>query len=105
MINPVLGCYLPVLPVSIKETVVPENDLLIFPNPAQNFVTVEAKGTILENAEVTILSSIGQTVYSAPYTSHETIDVSSLSNGLYFVQLTNNSASAPVITKKLIIAR
>ncbi len=104
MINPVLGCYLPVLPVNIKEGLLPENELLIFPNPAQNFLTLEAKGTILENARVTILSSIGQIVYSAPYTDHKAMDLSALPSGVYFVQLTNGSAS-PVITKKLIIAR
>lgn len=104
MINPLMGCLLAPLPTNIVEPKELENSLNVFPNPAQNSVNIEVKGTIAENANLVILSSIGQIVYSASYTAHEPIDVSALSNGVYVIQLTNGPA-APVITKKLIIAR
>ncbi len=104
MINPLMGCLLPPLPTNITEPKELENSLLVFPNPAQNSINVEVKGPIAENAGIVILSSIGQTVYSAPYTPQGPIDVSALSNGVYVIQLMNGPATAPV-TKKLIIAR
>lgn len=104
MINPLMGCLLPPLPTNIAEPKELENSLHIFPNPAQNSINVEVKGPITENAGIVILSSIGQTVYSAPYTSQGSIDVSALSNGVYVIQLMNGPATAPV-SKKLIIAR
>ncbi len=105
MINPLMGCLLAPLPTNITEPKVLENSLLVFPNPAQNNINIEVKGPIAENAGIVILSSIGQTVYSAPYTAQGPVDVSALSNGVYVIQLMNGPAASPVITKKLIIAR
>jgi len=105
MINPLMGCLLPPLPTNITEPKELENSLLVFPNPAQDRINIEAKGSIATEASIIILSSIGQTVYSAPYRAQESIDVSALSNGVYFIQLMNVETSAPVTTKKLIIAR
>lgn len=105
MINPLMGCLLAPLPTNIAEPKELDNSLNVFPNPAQNSVNIDVKGSITANASIVILSSIGQTVYSAPYKAQEPVDVSALSNGVYFIQLINGEAPAPVTTKKLIIAR
>ena len=104
MINPVLGCYYPAAPVGLPEHEQPRsNSFSIYPNPAQNTITIERKGIPIEQVSVSIVSSIGQTVYSTSYSSGETIDVSTLPNGIYFVYLSGGElATSP---QKLIIAR
>lgn len=106
MINPLLGCALDPLPVGIDNHETLTGPISIFPNPAQNSIQIETNGITIENATVNIISSIGQTVYSIAYNSHDAIDISNLPNGIYFVQLNSNDLSTqPVVIKKLIISR
>lgn len=103
MINPVLGCLEELMPVGIKANEEQHADLTIFPNPAQNTIVIESNGTRIENATVTILSSLGQTVYSTVYNSKESIDISGLPNGIYFILMNGSHLSAT--PKKLVISR
>ncbi len=101
MINPVMGCTYPA-PVGIKENV--KKDIMnIYPNPAQNKITISYPGNQLENTTVEIVSSLGQIVYSSNIISNEQIDISNISNGLYFIHLKGNNLN--VSPKKLIISR
>ncbi len=62
----------------------------IFPNPAVNTIYITFK-TLLHEAELEIYSSIGEKVYAATIASpSKTIDVSSLSNGIYIVKVSAN---------------
>jgi len=103
MINPVLGCTVPPTPVGIVSHQDKQNAMVLYPNPAQNTITIDAKDIDTENATVTILSAIGQAVYTDAFKSQQSIDISSLPNGIYFVYL--NSSSLNVTPKKLIISR
>lgn len=108
MINPVMGCTYPE-PVGINET--QKADLIkIFPNPAQDKITISYPGNQLENLTIEILSALGQVVYSSSIVSNEQIDISNIANGLYFIHLKGNNLNLPsgqagVSPKKLIISR
>lgn len=57
----------------------------IYPNPASTILNVEADG--YDNLQ--IVNAFGQVVYTADVTGHLKIDVSGLSNGVYFIRLNN----------------
>ena len=101
MINPVMGCTYPAY-VGIKEFE-SKNNFQIFPNPAQNTISVNHVGNQLETSTLQILTSLGQLVFTKSITSNETIDISSLSNGLYFIHLKNSNLN--VSSQKLIISK
>ncbi|MBI3518597.1 MAG: T9SS type A sorting domain-containing protein [Bacteroidetes bacterium] len=102
MINPVLGCTDPPVPVGLAKY--EKSSLIrIFPNPAQNTISITYPGNQVENTTLEILTSLGQVVYSKSIVSNETIDVSDLSNGLYFIHLKGSNLN--VSSQKLIISR
>jgi hypothetical protein len=104
MINPLLGCALDPLPVGVKKhSGEGSSSFNLYPNPAQDNFKIETNGVIPENATINILSSIGQTVQSTTYNSNESIDISSLPNGIYFIYLSSSELNAT--PKKLIISR
>lgn len=66
------------------------NAIAIYPNPASTLLNVEAEG--YDNLQ--IVNLVGQVVYSANVNGHTQINVSDLSNGVYFVRLTNANGTA-----------
>lgn len=101
MINPVMGCTYPLF-VGIKE-LEQNNKLTIFPNPAQNSVSISYPGNQLVIGAVEIFTSLGQLVYTKKITSNESLDISDLPNGLYFIHLKGSDLN--VSSQKLIISR
>jgi Secretion system C-terminal sorting domain len=79
------------------------NDLVVYPNPAQNFayVRVPALGT-LELVSVTG-QRLQQVVVSQTQTE-SVIDTEDLAAGLYFVRFVNGSSGTQT-TRKLVISR
>lgn len=108
MINPVMGCTYS-QPVSINEN--QKEDLIkIYPNPAQNTISVSYPGNQLAETRIEILSALGQVVYTSTIISNEQIDISNIANGLYFIHIKGNNLNLPagqagVSPKKLIISR
>ncbi len=102
MINPVMGCVDPPVIIGVSE-LTKNNVIKIFPNPAQDAITVNFPGNQLETTELEITTALGQTVFTKTITSNEQIDISNLSNGLYFIHLKGNSLN--VSSQKLIISR
>lgn len=89
--------------VSIKEAL-QKNSFSIFPNPANNMVSITTKET-LNNATIKITDVAGKTVLLINHTTPSsgfTIPVSGLSNGIYFVQLSGNNKSS---AQKLVIKK
>jgi hypothetical protein len=104
MINPMLGCYYPVTPVGMPDYQNRVTDRVsVYPNPAQNSIRIGTNGMVVENGKLSILSSVGQTVYSSSFHSSDEIDISSLPNGIYFVHLSCEELNTT--PQKLIIAR
>jgi len=108
MINPVMGCTYPDH-VGVNEN--EKTDLIkIFPNPAQNSLSISYPGNQLENVRVEIVSALGQVVFTTSMISNEPIDISNIANGLYFIHLKGNNLNLPsgqagISPKKLIISR
>jgi len=73
--------------VSIEELEgIKPTGIKVFPNPAYDFVTISNAGLTFS---VNIYNTIGQSVLS---TRNQTqIDISSLQNGLYFIEVLNDS--------------
>ncbi|MBL7937505.1 MAG: T9SS type A sorting domain-containing protein [Bacteroidia bacterium] len=101
MINPVMGCTSSVT-VSIAEHE-KNSKFKIFPNPAQNNVTISFAGNQIENVIAEFYNSLGEMVKSSSIMSNDNIDISNLSNGLYFIHLKGNNLN--VSSQKLIICR
>ena len=73
-----------------------DNELKVFPNPSSTHITIQ-KPEALEINSIAIYNAIGQLLYSSEWT--QTIDVSSFSNGLLFIQFQTNSS---IINKSLL---
>ncbi|PZD77733.1 T9SS type A sorting domain-containing protein [Mesonia sp. K7] len=72
-------------------------EFVMYPNPVQGILTIEMNES--PNAQVTIFDILGKQVISQSL-ENKTIDVSSLTNGMYIVKVENNHTTA---TKKLIV--
>lgn len=101
MINPEMGCAYP------KTIGIMENQLSygfnIFPNPAQNTVSIHLTDPSFKKSQLEILTALGQLVYSATIEADKTIDISHLTNGLYFIHVKGHYEN--IIPKKLIISK
>jgi hypothetical protein len=72
--------------------------LMIYPNPAKDWVTIQAPGRIIE---ISMADYSGRQVYhTTGNNSTETIPTSALPAGLYFLKVTT---SAGTVNKKLVI--
>jgi photosystem II stability/assembly factor-like uncharacterized protein len=74
-----------------------KNSIYISPNPASELITIENKSNTQINS-ITITDMNGRIILE-DNTAHTTLDVNSLSNGVYFIQFASEKGS---ITKKLI---
>ncbi len=72
--------------------------LKIFPNQASNILQIETEQTNLDNSEIEITNSLGQTILKLPYS--KTIDVSKLQEGFYYLKI--NSLGKPTYSSKFI---
>jgi len=92
---------------AVEETAQPMADVTVYPNPANNTVTVRG---IVENpgdTKIDIYNAMGQVVLSREYKGGgslfgQRINVSDLSNGNYFMTITNDGAA---VTKEFTIQR
>jgi hypothetical protein len=84
----------------IKEIVMNEF-VKIFPNPASTFLTVDAQNN--DSKEVQILDLNGKVVLTHNLETTSTVDIRDLSNGAYFIRLTNGNQVISI--NKIIIIR
>jgi hypothetical protein len=88
----------------IKEEVYPEDGISIEPNPARDELHVTGY-SLLEKGAVEIYDVLGQRIFSqqpAANSQQLVIDVSSLPDGIYFLQLKTQGAA---LSQKLVISR
>ncbi len=85
----------------IATAIVDANETLsisIFPNPAENSITVKQNFEISSEPMLTIRNVIGQSLLSTPLNSHEqTFDISMLSKGIYEATITNKKGKTKTI--------
>lgn len=61
------------------------NTIQVVPNPAHHSIYIAGKH--IQNQTVTIYDAVGKTVLRTPVNSNQSIDVSQLNQGIYFVEL------------------
>ena len=75
-----------------------EPEMLIYPNPASDIITVYVNTT--EGYELNVLSLDGSLISSeGKFTDHMNLDVSSLAQGLYFVEVVNIETNERMVQK------
>ena len=73
-----------------------QNGIAIFPNPTSGQLTIHNSNTNLGTAEVKVVNVMGQTVMTQNYSDFNgthRIDLSELSNGLYFVNINSGNSN------------
>lgn len=92
-------------PLSVNKINANLSTIKVFPNPADNSVTVEWNNNVTNISKLSVVNLLGQTIIennNLQNNSHLNIDVSSLSNGLYFIRLTNQLNQS--YNEKIIVA-
>jgi hypothetical protein len=89
------------IPVGISSNDLQQNLLTVFPAPAQNNITIET-GQPVNDARLKIFNSSMQVVLqrSYPVLLKESIDLSKLAAGQYFLQISSNELT---VTRKIIL--
>ena len=64
----------------------------VYPNPSNDFVSLKALNDS-ETYNLTIISITGAVVYTSDFISNTSIDVSGISKGIYFINISNKIAS------------
>ena len=78
-------------------------DLSIYPNPASSKLFLSCLNENFNNGEISVLDFSGRKIFSQKISSHQNeIDVSSLPNGVYLLELKNEDE---MITKKFEVSR
>ena len=72
--------------------------LKIYPNPANDFITIESKNAQISSIEM--YSVLGKKVLSTKTLTNNRLNVSGLSSGIYFLRINADGSSA---TKKVVI--
>lgn len=80
------------------------DEIIIYPNPASDKITVKLKNNNLSYSDISIVNSLGQVVKTQKLNNDLdfNIDVSVLSSGFYLLNIHSNSSTT---TKKLIIEK
>ena len=85
--------------IGISETDFFENPLTIYPNPSNSIITIVVNADLI-GSELELLNSEGKFILSEKITENQfVIDLSNLSNGLYFMKF---SCVNSIIIKKII---
>ena len=74
------------------------NQLDVYPNPTNGILNIELTGQ--QEKELILYNTNGQQVYTNKLNKTSTLDLSNLSNGVYYLQIKNEKS---VDTKKLIL--
>lgn len=67
----------------------------VFPNPSTSYITVDF-GTETQQVEATIMDLVGNVVFAGTIKNQEKIDVSSFTNGIYLVNLSDGQNGSTI---------
>lgn len=84
----------PVICSALSNDLFDENAISVYPNPAQDFLTISTNGTSFDGYEVSVYNMLGQAcnVVKSSFTNYKIeIDLTSLSNGTYFLIFSNQN--------------
>ncbi|MES2760952.1 MAG: T9SS type A sorting domain-containing protein [Bacteroidota bacterium] len=78
--------------VSVAET--NKHSIKVYPNPTNALLNITDENNQIQNATIEIANTIGQTVFSVPFTNQ--IDISSLPSGMYFLTVQDKKSKKTV---------
>ena len=85
--------------LDVSENTIDTKQMIVAPNPTENFVKINTK---VENAELLIINSLGQTVYSSTISGNKIIlYVADYPAGIYYINLFDNKKNI-ISTEKLV---
>lgn len=67
-----------------------KNPFIVYPNPANDKLFIAATSSIGENASYTLMDVYGKTIMENKVNLSEHIDISALSNGIYFIRIADD---------------
>lgn len=86
--------------VGITEVATLENELLVYPNPAKSVLNVQVLNPNSGVAKIELYDVYGHLVAAKTYLQTRTntlnLDISTLSNGIYFMQYTSNQINKTI---------
>lgn len=82
-----------------QSNLIENNNLKIYPNPAKNYVTIKSAGSISKNN--CFITDVSGKRITTSFTSYNTIDVSKLSAGIYFLHVMEGTKSTSIRFVKL----
>lgn len=89
--------------VGIEEELNLDNNVLIYPNPANSQVTILLDQSITKGAKIEIINSLGAVVKTISLVDGKVVfDINDLTSGLYLVRITSGNT---ISTKKLTITK
>ena len=92
------GCEIPDCNVGVEELGVAVYELRICPNPAFQTINVSMDGVQLNDYEIIVTNVLGQS-FQIPFFSGSVLDISELSNGIYFISALNKKNGHNVSAK------
>lgn len=76
--------------VSVPETALHDNGMMLYPNPATNSIIVELPTSVSIPSHILIVDNIGRVVKQVANNTHKTtLDVSDMPQGIYFIKADN----------------
>jgi len=84
-------------PTSLTESIVSFDNLLLYPNPANSILNIEVGIASISNCRIIITDVAGRTIYTnliANSSAKQRIDISTFSQGIYFVQVENGAKTS-----------
>ena len=90
-------------PAAINDVEVNDEKILVYPNPAKDFVSIVIENGLFENASVELLDIFGKLVYQTAISesSIQTIPINGLNDGVYLLKINSGKRSA---IKKLMVS-
>ncbi len=76
-------------PILVEEITIPSIDFDIYPNPSSNFITIEVDG--FEQHPLIIYTSLGKMIINESFSQKKQLDITNLTDGLYFVRIENKT--------------
>lgn len=82
--------FSPLMITGINDITANETSIRLYPNPTNGLVSVDAEGATGGGSKFIVRNTLGEIVMQCPATMpHQSIDVSSLAAGIYFIQKDN----------------
>lgn len=100
-----LSFYSSKAPIGINELSNTENEVIVYPNPANDFIEIKVLNNFTDKLHVELYDMVGKRVLmQSASATHLQVDCESLAQGVYIMQITISvNKTAKIVTRKIII--